>query len=211
MSIISKIFSLKGKKAEPTEEEILQGIIETHDYSALPPFPYHQRAYENGTIVEETAQCPCCGMEVPYIYKGRFHGDPEFTFVCPWCISSGAAALKYHGVFCKIKELEDVPEELRKQVAERTPCFEGWREEEWRAHCGDMAEFLGTAGWEEIQQINSPELLAELTAYADEEVSWDGGKTEFILQKLDGEGSPRAYVFRCRTCKKLTGYYDYQE
>jgi len=211
MSILGKVFASKKKEAVPTEEEILQNVIAAHDYSSLPPFDYYPRAYEDDTLIQEETVCPCCGQTVPYIYRGRFHGDPGFTQVCPWCIASGAAAMKYHGVFCKIKDHPEIPEEIRKQVGERTPCFEAWKEEQWCTHCGDMAEYLGTAGWPEIEQLGSAELLADLTGFAEEEVSWDGGKVESILQHLDGDGTPRAYVFRCRKCGVMTGYYDNQK
>lgn len=215
MSFLQKLFPPK-KEPPPTEEQILQQIIAGQDYSVLPEFAYYPRAYEDGTIhPAENAVCACCGKEVPYLYGGHFrflehvHGQ-EFKEVCPWCIASGAAAGKFHGVFCKVKDVADVPEEIQKVVREQTPCFEGWKEEQWPAHCGDMMEYLGTAGYEEIMACESQELLAALTALAEEEISWDGGKVESVLKRLDGDGSPRAYAFRCRKCGVLSGYYDYK-
>ncbi len=199
MSFLQKLIHTK-KEAPLTEEQILQQIIAGHDYSVLPEFVYYPRAYEDGTIqpVENTV-CPCCGKEVPYFYGGHFrflehkHGE-EFKGVCPWCIASGAAARKFHGVFCKLKDITDVPEEIQVIIRERTPCFDGWKEEQWFSHCGDMMEYLGTAGYEELVACGSEEFLAALTAIAEEEVSWDGGKPESVLKRLDGDGSPAHFV-----------------
>lgn len=215
MSFLQKLIHSK-KEAPPTEEQILQQMIAGQDYSVLPEFTYYPRAYEDGTIqpVENTV-CPCCGKEVSYFYTGHFrflehvHGQ-EFKGVCPWCIASGAAARKFHGVFCKVKGITDAPDETQTVIRERTPCFDGWKEEQWFSHCGDMMEYLGTAGYEELVACGSEEFLAALTAIAEEEVSWDGGKPESVLKRLDGDGSPRAYAFRCRQCGVLTGYYDYK-
>ena len=161
MSFLQKLIHSK-KEAPPTEEEILQQIIAGQDYSVLPEFVYYPRAYEDGTIqaVENTV-CPCCGKEVPCLYTGHFHfldhgHGQEFKGVCPWCIASGAAARKFHGVFCKVKDITDVPAETQALIRERTPCFDGWKEEQWFSHCGDMMEYLGTAGYEELLASVTP-------------------------------------------------------
>ena len=56
-------------------------------------------------------------------------------------------------------------------------------------HCDDAAAFLGPVGYPELQR--HPQAL-ELLQSEDHSADW--------LQDLSRDGSPTAYLFRCRHC-----------
>ena len=47
---------------------------------------------------------------------------------------------------------------------QKTPCYRGWQQEYWPAHCGDFCEFIAYVGWKEIVEMgleNSVEFATE--------------------------------------------------
>ncbi len=43
------------------------------------------------------------------------------------------------------------PDEMLKELVERTPGYHGWQQEFWLAHCGDLCAFIGYVGWNDIK------------------------------------------------------------
>lgn len=82
-----------------------------------------------------------------YAYTGPFYALDEIEILCPWCISSGAAADTFDGDFTDPDEApDDVPAEVFDDVRLRTPGFAGWQQERWLFHCRDSMAFLRPAG-----------------------------------------------------------------
>jgi uncharacterized protein CbrC (UPF0167 family) len=69
--------------------------------------------------------------------------------VCPWCIADGSAHAKWDAEFTDRGAIGgmghwcEVPQEVREEVAFRTPGISTIQEARWWTHCGDAAEFVG--------------------------------------------------------------------
>ncbi len=52
------------------------------------------------------------------------------------------------------------PDEMLKELVERTPGYHGWQQELSLAHCGDFCAFIGYVGWNDIKiaSMNLPTL-----------------------------------------------------
>jgi uncharacterized protein CbrC (UPF0167 family) len=140
-----------------------------------------------------------------YIYVGPVYAREDLSeAVCPWCISDGSANAKYGATFTDEAGIggygkwERLSPDVTRLVVARTPGFSGWQQEQWFTHCGDAAAYLGPAGYAELLQLGSDVVKLFAT-----ELEEDGS-----IEDLDREGSPRAYVFRCRHCGQYGGYVD---
>ena len=117
--------------------------------SDLPRFKYHPSPLSTGAIEDSPAVCECCGQARGFIYRGPIYCRAEVENVCPWCIADGAAHAEWDAEFTDFSAVGgygkwcDVPDEIREEVAHRTPGFSTIQEARWWTHCGDAAEFVG--------------------------------------------------------------------
>lgn len=176
----------------------------------LPSFKYHPDPVASGVFIKSDETCKCCGKSRGYIYEGPVFSIEELSNqLCPWCIADGSAAAKYDAEFTDsasvgtIGDGSAIGNEILDEVTHRTPGFSGWQQEQWYVHCGDAAEFIGRAGAAEVLR-HGESLLDELI----KESGYDESDKAFIEEGLDSEGSPAAYLFRCRKCRKVGGYID---
>jgi len=129
--------------------------------------------------------------------------------ICPWCIADGSANAKFGASFTDDSgiggygEWESVPADVIATVAYRTPGFNGWQQEQWWTHCGDAAEFLGCTGFKELQSFGDTAIEA-----IRQNTGLEGDEWENFLHALSKDGSPTAYIFKCRHCAALGGYQD---
>ena len=177
----------------------------------LPTFRYHQDPIATGSIEPSSAVCRACGQARGYIYTGPVYADIELEdALCPWCIADGSAAARFAAEFVDPAGVGDngrwdpVPAAVADEVAKRTPAFTGWQQERWWTHCGDAAVFLGRAGHAELDS-KWPGAIEALR----NEIGFEGADWDEYFRSLDAEGSPTAYVFRCRHCGALGGYSDF--
>jgi uncharacterized protein CbrC (UPF0167 family) len=177
----------------------------------LPQFKYHPDPLATGSVERSDATCVCCGQKRGFIYTGPVYAEEElYDRICPWCIADGSAQAKLGAEFTDAAGVggcpwDEVPGEVVAEVAYRTPGFCGWQQERWWTHCGDAAEFLGLAGGKEVEAYG-PELIESLrddAGLTENDEEWNR-----YYRALDKEGSPTAYVFRCRHCGRLGGYSD---
>lgn len=89
------------------------------------------------------------------------------------------------------------------ELAYRTPGFNGWQQEKWWTHCGDAAEFLGRKGHKQLEILGCDAIEAIQQDTGLEGIEWEG-----FYRALSNDGSPTAYLFRCRHCGTLGGYQD---
>ncbi len=101
-------------------------------------------------------------------------------------------------------EWDEVDEEIIGVIAQRTPGFSGWQQEQWWTHCADAAEFIGRAGRAELEAHGE----AAVAAIQDSTGLDDGPRWQHFLAALNKDGSPTAYLFRCRHCGVVGGYQD---
>jgi uncharacterized protein CbrC (UPF0167 family) len=120
---------------------------------------YHPDPTSTGSVTASDNECVGCGQIRGYIYVGPAYATANLSeSICPWCISDGTAHQKFKAMFLDdagvggYNQWDAVPKEVVAEVVHRTPGFSGWQQEQWWTHCGDAAEFLGVAGYEELQQ-----------------------------------------------------------
>ena len=177
----------------------------------LPTFRYHPEPLATGSIAPSEAVCRCCERARGFIYTGPVNAEVELDdALCPWCIASGEAAARFGASFTdpdgvgNYGDWQAAPEAVVLEVSERTPGFIGWQQERWWTHCDDAAEYLGRAGRAELTGHWAGALPAIRA-----DIGFEGAEWEDYLAALDAEGSPSAYVFRCRHCGQLGGYSDF--
>ncbi len=176
----------------------------------LPVFRYHPDPIASGSVIESDEGCDCCGARRGFIYRSSVYwqGDTK-PALCPWCIADGSAHRKFDASFNDTSNLaDDVVPEIADEVAHRTPGFNTWQQELWLSCCGDAAAFLEAVGYAEIRE-KYPELQGTLTKYFIEEFRMDDDRARRLLQKLNIEYGPTAYVFACLHCGARQAYVDY--
>jgi hypothetical protein len=176
---------------------------------SLPKFDYHPNPLATGSIIPSNAACDCCGEACGFIYDGPIYTEEDVDAVCPWCIASGAAHNELGATFTDENgiggygEWEPVSKDVIEAVARRTPGFSGWQQEQWWTHCGDAGEFIGPCGIVELEALG-----VEALAVIRESAGFEGEELELLMSALSRDGSPTAYMFRCRKCGQLGGYWD---
>ncbi len=163
------------------------------------------------SVIESDTDCACCGQSRGYVYAGPVYAKDDFeNCICPWCIADGSAHEQLGATFTDedgiggYGEWDRVSPEVVEEVAHRTPGFSGWQQENCWTHCDDAAQFLGRAGKAELLKLG-PDAI---NAIQDSTGLDDGPEWEGFFNALDKDGSPTAYIFRCRKCGALGGYQD---
>lgn len=199
-------FFKRSKNKESKKESITVNPI-----GELPKFKYHPDPIKTKSIQRSENICESCGKKSGYIYMGPVFSEEELDeCICPWCIADGSAHQKFDAQFTDFNGVgnygswEKVPKNVKEEVSYRTPGFNGWQQERWWTHCDDAALFLDRAGKNEIKEYGQ-NLIDELRKEAKmTEKQWGDH-----FEHMDKEGSPTAYVFKCRECGKLGGYSDF--
>ncbi|BCO18982.1 UPF0167 protein [Alteromonas sp. KC3] len=181
----------------------------------LPKFKYHSDPLKSGSIIESDAVCLCCGKATGYIYGGLPYSEVELEdSICPWCIADGTAHKKFDAEFTDYDGIggygdwDDVASSVKEEITYLTPGFTGWQQEKWWTHCNDGTDFLGCAGFREINEYGQ-DLEVSLKSEATATYGLKDGEWEGFFQSLDADGSPSAYIFKCIHCGKLGGYIDF--
>lgn len=163
-------------------------------------------------IVRSTATCDVCHAHRGYIYAGPVYMDQPPT-VCPWCIADGSVYERFGAVIMDDMEVGghiwcDVDDSTRLAVLSRTPGFIAWTIARWAACCGDAAEYVATAGHQEIVD-RFPDVIPDLQL--DVGVG-NGGMPLDVWHRwfaeFDLTNGPVAHIFRCKRCGRHTGYCD---
>jgi uncharacterized protein CbrC (UPF0167 family) len=175
----------------------------------LPVFRYHPDPVASGSVMPSDRTCRSCGLARGHIYTGPVYAEEELTgAICPWCIADGSAHKKFDAVFVDSEGLDDdAPEEAIGEITERTPGFSSFQSERWPGCCGDAAAFVAPAGIAELRA--EPGLEGEALSYIVYEMGISGGAATRLLQSLNRDKGPTAYLFRCLRCEKRLFHIDY--
>ncbi len=177
--------------------------------ATLPVFLYHPEPIRSGSIIESDAKCKSCRQSRGFIYTGPVYAEDELDdAICPWCIADGSAHEKFAASFVDAEGLPDgIAPEVADEITNRTPGFSAWQSEQWLACCGEPAAFVEPAGIKEIRR-DYPQLEGNLMMYIVQELHISGGAARRMLESLDRDAGPTAYVFKCRRCDAYPAFID---
>jgi uncharacterized protein CbrC (UPF0167 family) len=180
----------------------------------LPHFKYHPDPITTEVICASHMECACCGQTRDYIYTGPVYAERDLSnCLCPWCIADGTAHQKFDARFVDPDVIggyggwDTVSKQVVEEVSCCTPGFSGWQQEMWWTHCADAAEFVGVAGYTELQQ-HGEEAVQFMREVFSRETNLQGQELDDHFKAFDRNSGPSAYVFCCRHCRKLGGYWD---
>lgn len=174
----------------------------------LPPFRYHPDPIASGSVKASDAKCRCCRKPRGYIYTGPVYAEKELDdSLCPWCIAAGTAYQKYDALFVDTDAIDGAPEEVIDEISQRTPGFNSWQGEQWPVCCEDATAFLKPVGIAEIRRDHHA-LEGSLMSYIVYEMGISGGAANRLLESLDRDKGPTAYLFRCLHCERHHVYVD---
>jgi uncharacterized protein len=174
----------------------------------LPAFRYHPDPVKSGSVIASDKSCRVCGENRGYIYTGPVYSEEELDEeICPWCIADGSAHDEFDATFVDdLAFSDDLPIAVAEEITERTPGFNSWQPEQWPCCCGDGTAFLQPAGIKELRQEQELEGIA--MGYIVHEMGISGGAARRLLDSLDRDKGPTAYLFRCLQCNRHHLYID---
>ena len=177
--------------------------------ATLPFFKYHPDPLRSGSIEESGATCICCGQARGFLYSGPAYCEQDLQdSLCPWCIADGSAHATFDVIFSDDTGFSsDIPPLAAAEVAERTPGYHSWQEGQWLSCCGDAMAFLEPAGTTEIRQ-HYPQWEGELMSNIVYDLGISGAAARRMLDSLQRDAGPTAYVFRCLHCEGYKTFID---
>lgn len=192
------------RKAANPVNEAYREIAAAQDYAVLPVFAYMPNAYEDGTVKRETARCGCCEREVDQVVEEGIFWKNDMLPLCPWCVASGAASVKYNCFFNDETHHDGIPDEVMGIIFCRTPSIKGWQEVPWPGCCSDAMLYLEAVKTKAaLEKYRSPEFQTALDQYRPFRDFDQLGPT--LDQR---QGGLIAHVFQCRHCKKYALNFD---
>lgn len=175
----------------------------------LPAFRYHHSPIQSGSVQESEKRCKCCGDLKGYIYTGPVYAEADLDeSICPWCIADGSAHRKFEATFIDEAGLpDDLPENVCQEIAWRTPGYNAWQSERWFSCCKDAMVFLEPVGVREIRE-RYRELEFVVLGNILYDLNISGGAASRMLESLNKDSGPTAYVFQCSHCRAYRTFVD---
>jgi uncharacterized protein len=175
----------------------------------LPIFKYHRDPIQSGSIVESKKACECCGEARGCIYTGPVYCEEDLDdAICPWCIADGSASRKFGATFVDEAALpDDLTEAVVEEVARRTPGYNAWQGERWFSCCKDAMTFLEPIGVRELRE-RYREQEYSVVGNVVYDLHMSGGAAIRILESLQRDSGPTAYVFQCSHCGNYQTFVD---
>lgn len=166
-------------------------------------FKYHPDPLKTGAFKnDKTIVCDCCGKQTDVYYTSPFYSIDNVDYLCPECIASGMAAKKFDGEFQDPDSTDEVSDPAKlDELIHRTPCYCGWQQEYWLAHCDDYCAFMGYYDWAALEREG---IAAEIEETYREDVCmipFEDAK-EYIQNN-------ECYLFKCLHCGKHFIYLDF--
>jgi|SRR5262245_7376294 len=174
----------------------------------LPVFRYHPDPIGSGSLIVSDQVCRACGQARGYLYTGPVYSEEELDdALCPWCIADGSAHKKFDAIFVDTEAFDDdAPAAAVDEITERTPGFNSFQSEAWPACCGDGTAFLAPAGIQNLRE--QPDLEGLALNHIIYEMGISGGAATRLLNSLQRDRGPTAYVFQCLHCRKYLFHID---
>ena len=175
------------------------------DQPELPKFNYHPDPIGSGSVIVSDTKCKVCKKVRGYVYTGPVYADDDYEdCICPWCIADGSAAKKLDATFVDSEAFSDeLPDNVMEEVTERTPGYLGWQSEQWPCCCGDATVFREPAGIAELRgKYREWEYEFSVLNHIIYDMKISGGAATRLLDSLNLEKGPTAYLFKCQSCSK---------
>jgi uncharacterized protein CbrC (UPF0167 family) len=176
----------------------------------LPKFRLFMDPVREKAIVESAQACCLCGKTRGWLYDGPTYGSslPDGSRVCPWCISDGTAAqqgLAFNDATMQplLDQTPQLADEERRLVEDRTPGFTTWQGNHWMMCCGIACVYLGEARNGDL----TDRWRGAVDAIFRDQSAWGANEVADLVRQVGG-GHICAYVFQCRACERLTGFWD---
>ena len=175
----------------------------------LPNFRYHPDPLGSGSVVVSPAKCRCCSKARGFIYTGPVYAEAELEdALCPWCIADGSAHARFDARFVDSEAFDaGASEKAIEEIMTRTPGFSTWTSERWPSCDGEPAAFVGPFGIEEIRG-HYRDLEGTLMSYVVHDLGISGGAARRVLESLQRDGNPTAFVFCSLVSSSLLAYVD---
>lgn len=177
---------------------------------SLPSFPYHPDPLLSGSIVASDSKCVCCEQARGYIYTGPVFSEEDGLddALCPWCIADGQAHKKFDAVFVDDEGIDgEISETAAEELTTRTPGFNSWQQEQWMVCCDDAMAFVEPFG---AAEVNGKYIRrqGDVMTYIVHTMGISGGAATRLMNSLNREKGPTAYLFQCRHCDTQKVYID---
>lgn len=180
--------------------------------SSFPSFPLFYDPVGEKSFEQRESVCAGCGKSQPWTYVGPQYGEGELDEpLCPWCIADGSAAAKLKRSFndatmypCTADRPRFTAEDEH-LVEHCTPGFTTWQGNHWMLCCGRACVYIGEAKAGDL--LPGGRWESAVRSVIDD---WDEREEEerqSIVRDI-GHGSVCAYIFRCRVCGELRGFWD---
>ena len=167
----------------------------------LPTFKYHPDPVRSGSVSKSDATCKCCKKARGYIYDGPVYAEDELdSVICPWCIADGSAANKFDATFVDSEAFADgIPQAAMDEIMERTPGYAAWQSEAWPICCDDATAYIEPLGIKEIRK-SYRDIEYNFLTHIIYNMQISGGAATRMLESLNRENGPTAFLFRCLKC-----------
>jgi len=164
----------------------------------------------SGSVVVSDVKCVCCGNARGYIYTGPVYAktDGLDDALCPWCIADGQAHRMYDATFTDGEGIDgEVSQSAMAEVTRRTPGFNTWQQERWMVCCADAMAFVEPFG---AAEANGKHIRrqGDIMTFIVHEMGVSGGAAARMMNTLDREKGPTAYLFQCRHCDTQKVFID---
>lgn len=177
----------------------------------LPRFELFPSAFDAGVFEITDTSCDVCKRRRGMLYTGPQYSarkESDGMRCCPWCIADGSASrlgLTFNTPYIdeSSPNTSQLSREDRDLFESRTPGFISWQGNLWLSCCGRACVYLGEA--------DSADILgrwASVVPTLFESMDHDLDEQREIVADIRRGGPICAYVFQCRNCARLKGYWD---
>lgn len=206
ISTVAKLDFLKDTSGnwKIDAEDAVYYHLQNVGYNELPVFKYSPNPLQNEQINRWPDTCDVCKQSRNYFYTGPYksdHPDSQNGSVeryCVYCLANGELFKLLKGKTIQPENCESVDDEKSLELlTQKSPCYNGWRDEKWPSHCGDFCAFESYFHYDSMK-----ELIEEIKG------DWEAAKKEWKLSDEDmsqirgKESRVRAYLFSCLKCEK---------
>ena len=176
---------------------------------SLPQFRYHPDPLRTGSIIVSQQPCRRCEQARGYVYTGPVYSEHDLDdAICPWCIADGSAATLFDALFIDEEALStDAPERVYEELCRRTPGYNSWQAESWPVCCDDATALVNSAGITELRR-DFPGWEGALLNYIVYEMQISGRAALNLMESLDRDAGPTAYLFECLHCRRQHFHVD---